>query len=183
MRSPLLIGLCGAAGSGKDLAVAPLVDQGWVVVKCADPLWEALEAMDLMVFYLGCYVNLNGVIAKLGREETKRQVPVVRGYLQRLGTEVGRDMISPYVWANILSDRLADKFDAEISVAVTDVRFEEEAEVLGYHGGKLIRIERPGVEPLDHKSEHQQLEYDWTIVNDGTVAKLHRAVLNYVESL
>jgi hypothetical protein len=57
-------------------------------------------------------------------------------------------------------------------VAITDVRFPNEAVAIKRAGGTLVKINRPDVAVLEHPSEHALDDWDqWDLVidNDGTL--------------
>ena len=117
----------------------------------------------------------------------KRNSPEVRRLLQVFGTEVGRDMLGPEVWINQVFKKL-DTFPADQSVAITDVRFPNEADALWARGGFLVRLNRDtsqhrGV--MDHRSETESaaLVADHTMPNHGTLDDLHRRLDRLVTRL
>jgi hypothetical protein len=58
-------------------------------------------------------------------------------------------------------------------VVITDVRFANEAAAIRSWGGEIIRIDRPGVGPVNgHVSEAMPFEPDEVIENDGTIEDL-----------
>ncbi|MEI6871425.1 MAG: hypothetical protein WCL08_04015 [Verrucomicrobiota bacterium] len=89
-----------------------------------------------------------------------------RHIMQTLGTEWGREKISPHLWLEIMRRRI--KSCHSPTVIVDDVRFDNEAELLADLGGKIFRVEREGVKGCDsHVSERSIDEYwlDGIIVN------------------
>jgi hypothetical protein len=166
-----VIGLCGYAGSGKDEAAKGLFADGWERVALADALRKALLALDPEI-------KLANVSAYLVHweswDELKRQIPEVRELLQRMGTEAGRDIHGQDCWVNIARRKiLATTSD----VVVTDIRFANEAAMIRELGGVLIRVERPGVGPVnEHVSEVMPFEADHTLLNDGTIEQLHDTI-------
>jgi len=58
---------------------------------------------------------------------------------------------------------------------ITDVRFQNEAEVIVNHGGSIWRVQRPGVEAVNaHVSEWEMDNYNFDniLVNDGNLEQL-----------
>lgn len=107
-------------------------------------------------------------------------VPVhreIRRLQQVLGTEAGRQIFGDDLWLRLLY-AAANKIDGP--VAVTDVRFDNEAQSIGDAGGTVIKIHRPDLEASGdtHASEAGVSPHliDHTIVNDGTLADLYAAV-------
>lgn len=64
--------------------------------------------------------------------------PETRQLMQRLGTDVMRDMYGSNVWVDHLGARIAHK-----NVVVTDVRFDNEAAWINEMGGELYQVVRP----------------------------------------
>ena len=63
-------------------------------------------------------------------------------------------------------------------IVFTDVRFQNEADYIRSIGGTIVRIVRPGQIAQNHESELKQCEVaaDIEIVNDGTIADLHKKI-------
>ncbi len=156
-----IIGLCGFATVGKDTAAQGLIDAGWTRVALADGVREAVAGFD-------CNVAMKA--RDIGWDALKECEPEIRGMLQRMGTEAGRNIHGYDCWIK-LAKRKIDA--APGNVVITDVRFANEAAAIRSWGGKIIRIDRPGVGPVnDHASEAMPFEPDTVIVNDGTIEQL-----------
>jgi hypothetical protein len=166
-----IVGLCGAAGAGKGSVASRLArSHGFVSLSLADPLYEAVSLF-------------TGVpISELqNRERKEADIPGLgmspRRMLQTLGTEWGRQIVSPNIWIHHLFRRIGD-FD----VVVPDVRFLNEAEAIRRAGGVVWRIERDAKclvgEAASHSSEHELdgFQADQVIVNEGSLSDLHARV-------
>lgn len=164
----MLIGLSGYARTGKDTAAEYLVDNfGFTRLSFADPMRKALLMLDPMVSCEGTLMPLTVAHEIHGWEELKSVAPEVRGLLQRLGTEVGRNMFGKNFWV----DQAMKEARQYEKVVFTDVRFINEADTIINHGGKVIRIERPGFGPINnHISETNMDGYSFSevISNSGT---------------
>jgi len=203
-----VIGLCGYAGSGKDTAAQALVDIGWQRVSFADPIREIALAIDPIVYvgqgwlskWTSWYVkvlpnwirrriwvepfvlHLRAFVCYHGWDEAKKHREV-RNLLQRIGTEVGREMIDENIWVCMASNKIKEAaIECRIpGIVITDLRFPNELEELRvWARSKLVRISRPGIGPVnDHQSDRllESFEVDHELVNDGDVAKLHAAIL------
>lgn len=168
----MLIGLAGAAGSGKDTAASRLRDgHGFSSLALADPLYAMISIMTgLGPDRLADRKIKEANIDWLGVSPRK--------LLQTLGTEWARETIGEDVWINHLFRRI-DKAGGGDFV-VTDVRFQNEAEAIKSRGGYICEIVRP--EPLagisgitrSHSSEAGIPDWlvDVTIVNDTDVRGL-----------
>ena len=143
----LIIGFTGLKQSGKDTAVAILrKEYGYSGVQSyafAEPIYEMLGA-------------LLGELPMLGSGEGDKNAVVepynvtLRHMLQTLGTEWGRKCIHPDMWTLRGEEILKDttKFVPYLSIFVfSDVRFDNEAEMIKANGGHIIRIRRPTIVP------------------------------------
>jgi dephospho-CoA kinase len=172
------VGFCGLAGAGKDTAAAVLVRRGWVPLAFADALREV---------YAQLYPYRLVLADELREAGVKDAVAFPNGLthrqgLQRLGTEVGRQL-DEGVWVAHLQRRAEEcvRLGAH-SFCVTDVRFENEARFIQEQGGLVICVRRPGLRALAHASERPEgLPVDAVIENDGTVLDLERQVQEVVE--
>lgn len=109
-----------------------------------------------------------------------------RIFLQRLGTEWGRQRIYSEIWVEAWRHNVAleavEHFGAEIIVA-DDCRFENEARAIRAEGGKIVRIERPGsgsASGAAHASENG-VKPDITIQNDGPPEVLRARILGILD--
>lgn len=177
-RHPV-IALGGRLRSGKDTVADYLVEKySFVKIGMSDPLQDALLT-------LNPWVDLNlrtrvqryaDYVAETGYTEAKKH-PEVRRLLKVLGTEVGREMISTSVWADIASRRIQE-LRRNSPVAVTGMRFGNELGMAGDLGALTVWVERPGVPSDDHASETSVSEedFDITLLNDGTLEDLYKRV-------
>lgn len=169
------IGLSGYARSGKDTVGDHLANEhGYTKVSFADPMREALKRLNPTIDVDGYNVQLASALEYFTWDELKAHSDNIRPLLQRFGTEVGRDMFGQDFWVNYAISRLEDG----ARVVFTDVRFPNEAEAVKALGGKVWRIERPGVEAANgHASEHalDSYRFDVTLSNDSTYTHLYEA--------
>lgn len=127
--------------------------------------------------------------------------------LQLLGTECGRQIIHPNIWTNALfadyipnlggySDRMSKEDYKTLfpKWIITDVRFPNEVETIKNNSGIVIRVERPC--PICHQIFYHKMDcgngsthesevalddykdFDYTIINDGTIEDLVEKVKN-----
>jgi len=178
----LIIGFHGKKYSGKDSAASALTGLGWRRIAFADPVKDAVYRLNPLVWHEGTAQELAALVDELGWDEAKR-IPDVRSYVQRMGSEVGRDLIGRNTWVNLALYNLAP----EGRYVLPDVRYPNESIALRALGGRVIRIIRPGL-PDDgdtHSSEAGLSDelVDWTIYNNGTLETLRTAVLEAVIGL
>ena len=112
----------------------------------------------------------------------------VREFLQRLGTDALRYGLHENAWVNAL---MSDYTPTQVQWAqgpiggyedgdmpnwiITDTRFPNEADAIREKDGVLIRVERPGVKPInDHPSEIglDHYKFDHVIKNNGSIQEL-----------
>lgn len=189
MAGTIMIGLSGWARTGKD-SVAGILDweHGFERDAFANTLREALEALDPIVgadHWDDVEIRLSEVLRDVeGWEGVKDSLfaDEVRGLLQRLGTDAGRNLLGEDIWVNALIDRHFDAFGEAHGVerlVISDVRFPNEADTIRAYGGYIWRVKRPTVQPANgHSSESamDDYEFDAVIYNDGDLFDLSRRV-------
>lgn len=134
------------------------------------PEWDTI---DYLYRYNAPYTNGDESIPV---EITEVMKPMtVRDFLQKLGTDALRNGLHPNVWVNAL---MAD-YTEESNWVITDTRFENEAIAIKNKGGIIIRVERPGVKPInDHPSETglDHWNFDYKIQNLDDIFALKQTV-------
>jgi len=178
-------------------------DSGWEIKKWAGKLKvvaamltgipvEKFEDQEFKKTYLGPeWATLkmrpgkrqDGIFPKLTDMEP---VPMtVRDFLQKLGTDALRDGLHKNAWVNALMSDYIGMYDLDTDKTtypnwiITDTRFPNEAQAIKQANGIIIRVERPGVKPInDHPSEVSldKWEFDHVIENKGSVEDLSEKV-------
>lgn len=171
----MIIGLSGYARTGKDTIANHLVENyGFTRMSFADPMREALVRLNPSIT-IG---NLQGAslawaVGNMGWEKLKEVSPDVRGLLQRMGTEVGRNMFGETFWVDYLMNKA---LELKTNIVIPDVRFINEADAIRLWNGEVWRVNRSGVDPVnDHASEIELDAYphfSLIINNDSTVENL-----------
>lgn len=173
----MLIGLAGAAGAGKGSVAAALVQRhGFSEIAFADPLYAAVSAMlQMPVGRLKDRAVKETVIDGVGKSP--------RELLQLLGTEFGRKMIKESIWVDLGMRRAASLRRYGERVAITDVRFNNEAEAIREAGGSIWRVVRSAPSCLGGSASRHESEagleeslIDLTVANEGTIDDLAAAV-------
>lgn len=183
----MIIGVSGYARTGKDEIAKVLVEEfGFIRMAFADKLRESVYALNPIVS-IGVYedyhwnmeknVYLQDVIDGYGWDGVKETVygPEVRRLLQRFGTEVGRNLLGENIWV----DATFNVMDTTKNYVITDCRFINEAQGIISKDGKMWRVNRPGVGPVnDHVSEIglDDFPFDSVIYNDGSLTDLRKSV-------
>jgi hypothetical protein len=146
--------------------------------------------------YLG--PSCDGGKTKFSTADLVEKQMTVRDLLQILGTEAMRDGLHKNVWVNAL---MADykihpehfndiangreTGDGYPNWIITDTRFPNEAQAIKDKGGMVIKVDRPGVGPVNgHPSEDALKDYnfDYVIHNDGSINDLDNKVIEFINN-
>ncbi|KAB1661540.1 adenylate kinase [Pseudoclavibacter sp. CFCC 13796] len=178
---PRLFGIGGHYRSGKDTFAGLLAEhhEPTVVLGFSDPLHDALAALNP---YVEPGVRFSDLIASgLSFTEAKAH-PEVRALLQRLGTDVGRNIINQNCWVNIAERRIEEAFNEGASVVITGVRFPNELALIKRLGGFTIWVDRNIDRRLAaHPSERSLTSgaFDAVVFNNGTLEDLSHAAADF----
>jgi hypothetical protein len=173
-HKPIIIGLAGAAGSGKDSVRSVLeLQHDFAGISFADPMRDMLRTL---------LVSTGSSDEYLTRRDLK-EVPIpglgvsYRHMAQTLGTEWGRQCLHPEFWLRTAHNTLAFlRGQGYCNFVVSDVRFANEAEWVRNQGGEIWMLDRPGTAPVRaHISEARPFEADRVVANTGTLADLRDA--------
>lgn len=187
-----VIGLTGYAQSGKDTAAGFLVARGFRRLAFADILRQSLYNLNPLVevrhdliqtwedaSVVTTPVRVRDIVDIVGWDVAKVDYPEIRQLLQRLGTEVGRELFGENFWV----ERVTRQIHNGDRVVITDVRFENEEAAVHQLGGKVYRISRSSAKPANtHASELtvDRLFVDAVIPNEGDLGAFEQAVLEAV---
>lgn len=193
----MIIGLSGYAKSGKD-TVAEIITLAqpdkWQIKKFSGKLKTIASILLGQPEHL--FEDQDFKSSMLGEEWWKNygdfyHQTTVRDFLQLLGTDAIRNGLHSNAWVNALmadyketetNERLSQfilKVTPPSNWIVTDCRFPNEAEAIKDRGGIIIRIDRPGVEPVNaHPSETalDNWDFDYKIANVSDLASLKQTV-------
>lgn len=132
-----IIGLMGAAGSGKSTAATYLLTRyGATIYSLAGPLKELVKR----AFELS-HEQVWGTQAEKEAVDPRYNVSP-RWLLQRIGTEGCRAVLGKDVWTDALIGKIED--DQPVVAVIEDVRFVNEAERILDAGGEVWRLEVDG---------------------------------------
>jgi hypothetical protein len=195
-----LVGFVGATGSGKTTLATKLVeDFSFVRVHMGQPIKNMLASLGLTSH------QLSGPPEERRRPSALLDGKSPRYAMETLGTDWGRRMISPRIWANAVESTISSMEERHSTqIVIDDLRFPSDWEVVSRLGGVLVRINRPGVSTsrtsldvfaykfplarnvllrLGAKPRHET-EYHWhdapaavDLMNDGSPDDLLRALI------
>lgn len=178
---PKLIGLGGKLRSGKDAFADYLVEHhGYVKMGMSDILHQSALAMNPIV-HVGDRDILRYADAteELGYVEAKEEYPEYRAFLQRMGTEFGRNIIDEDLWVDLTRERILDHTLVGGAVVVTGIRFPNELKMIDDIGGRSIWINRPGLATAESHATHASEsgvaaeDFDIVVQNDGDLDELY----------
>ncbi len=175
-----LIGLIGAAGSGKD-TVAKLL--GYKKLSFAGTVKDVAS-----IAFCWDRDLLEGLTpeSRAFRETVDEYWGITpRTAMQKIGTEMFRDIISKDFWLKRIRKEI-ERADGSPMV-ITDCRFQNEADFIRELGGTIVYIKRDAVEvsnPSESKLHPSELAFynitpDVTIENNGTLEELEKALVFY----
>lgn len=177
----MLIGLTGPAGSGKSTCARLMCERGgFIEIAFADPVKDMLGVI--------CSPRmLNG-----DKSETIEWIGKSGRYLmQTLGTEWGRGLVSLDLWVKIAEARIDTILNSEgygANVVISDVRFENEADMIRRRGGVILHLKRQGIGLSGHASEDgiafdpADIEFDNSGDSDVVAAALALCLLKILKS-
>ncbi len=168
----MLIALFGPPNSGKDTVAKRLVEQhGFVRIAFADKVrelaYEVVGPID------------RSTINVIGWDTLKRRDDFFRELLERVGGGA-RKVLGDGVWIDAVYHEIDTLLDDGKSVVVTDLRKENEAEMVSEFNGVIWHVTRPGRE----KRPFDEWQPEWaafTIHNFGTIEELNQRVDEVLE--
>lgn len=175
VKPAAIIGLKGAARSGKDTAAKTLIAHGWIRKGFADALKRDMTA-----------TIRRAIISANHNPPSELEAPwfddpALKEKFRPLMVEYGRAMraLRPLYWV----ERLALELEPDLCYVIADVRYPNEAEWIHALGGQVVELERPGYLPVNEEESASLAAFtgDYRITNDGTVAELQQKLVAFVE--
>ncbi len=169
-----LIGIAAPAQSGKSTVARYLRDQyGYAEVSFAAPIRQFVADL--------CGLTLADVESGPLKEQV---IPWIgkspRQMMQTLGTEWGRDLVSQSLWVDRAMQTVSGLRFGGTGAVISDVRFENEAEVIRAHGGFILHLSRPDALVVNTHISEAGVSFDpttdWRIVNDSSLEVLRASV-------
>lgn len=182
-----LVGITGYATSGKDTFARSLALRGgFKVMGMSDALLEMAQVLNPLLQYDdGQLFEFNRVVQALGYTEAKK-IASVREYLQRLGTEAVRGVIGEDSWTRAAERKFVALLTEGTNVAVTGIRFPNEAQMIKAFGGTIVKIIRDGTQPSNGHSSDTELDklpVDMVVFNNGSVDDLGIEASKFLRTL
>ena len=171
LEREVIVGICGFARSGKDTLANELVTRlGFERRAFADTLRNVLYSTNPIIETASAGPKrVQDIVDDIGWDEAKMQYSEIRDLLQRLGTEGGRVHIAEDVWNRVVFEKPHGP-----RLVIPDVRFPNEADAIHARGGMVVRVTRPGYEPINgHISETAYSDQDFIVRNDGSIEDLY----------
>jgi hypothetical protein len=180
----IIIGITGKKRHGKDTLGDLLISKkNFIKFAFADPL--KLACKEIFNFSDEQLYGNDKEIEDDFWKITPRQI------LQYVGTELFRNQIGNIlpetkenIWIKVMEKKVESS--KEDKIVITDVRFPNEVEMVKKLGGIVIKVVRPSLSIQEH-SEHiseaiDQLDVDFTVINDKTPEDLYNAVIKIIEN-
>lgn len=183
-----LIGITGYKRSGKDTAGEYFIKQGYIKYAFAGPLKKACKEI-----FMFTEEQTEGDDKE---EYDDRWNISARKVFQRFGTEIFRERLSEFYpeMENIKQNFWTYRFkiwyhnqlniNKDVKIVVTDVRFDNEVEIIKELGGIIIKVERKNVDDKDqHKSETSmgKIKYDYLVKNDSNIKNYYKKLSEIVK--
>lgn len=179
----MIIGITGLKGSGKDTAAQYFVDKyGFTRIGYADSLKEAIAALfDVPVSWLEKHKSDPRAQVAITRIYDSEQMPGciehasvmnLRTFMQRFGTEMGREVFGQDFWVEQLKRKMGKGVFLTSKYVISDVRFNNEAPICDY----IIEIIRPDRPKNPHVSELglDEALISHVVINNGTIDELNK---------
>ena len=164
----IIIALTGPKGVGKSSIAKKIESQDWqdrCILSFAEPLRRM--ASHLMPMQNMTDPELKEAPIDWLGGKTPRQI------LQSLGTDWGRNMVSPTIWIDTMRRIITEQaFD---TIIIDDCRFENEADMVRDMGGIVVGLEREGIAYTGEHASEMPVKADM-IVDAGDIAKAARAI-------
>lgn len=175
----MLIGITGRAGTGKDTAATHL--------RCQHQFYQFAFADPLRAMLAAAF-GLEAADFEPGKKE--QLIPWIgkspRQLLQTLGTEWGRNLVTPDIWVRVMEQRLIGAGATfGRNVVISDVRMENEAALIRRMGGTVLHLRRDAARPVStHISEDGIAMHasDQTFINNGGLPDLFEFLDNLLDA-
>ena len=175
-----LIGVHGPLESGKDTVAKTIIEAFPNRYKQYAFAWPIKEACKVIFGFTD--EDMNDRVLKERIHPFWGVTP--RSTMQLLGTEFGRGMIREDIWILRAETEIQNNALDGYGTIISDVRFDNEAEIIRSRKGVIIHIERPDLDfskvNYKHASEDgvKRHDEDFVIRNDSTLDVFRKRILN-----
>ena len=165
-----LIAFTGAKRSGKSTASRALPKR-FLAYSFASPIRSMLKVLGVPTENLDIPELKEEPIPGFGGRSARQ-------LMQTLGTDWGRDLVSPTIWLDIARKDIGRSILIGQSVVIDDLRFDNEARLIHELGGIVVGVARPGALGDAHVSEAgvSPSLVDMTITNEADQAAFEAMV-------
>jgi hypothetical protein len=173
----MILGLVGFKGSGKDVMADYLVsNHQFKKMGYADPL----KAVCRDLFDLSD-LQLSDRILKEQKIEYWKMSP--REILQKVGTDLFRKHFDFEFWVKLMENKISKLLEknSQTNIVCSDVRFQNEADLILKYGGKIVYIDRFQECNDTHESEQANIStIDTIISNKGSINEYYEKIENFI---
>jgi hypothetical protein len=184
---PKLIGITGRKFNGKDTLAKYFINTyNYKRYAFADPLKEACRH----IFGF----NDDQLYGELKEQVDEYWNTTPRNIFQYVGTELfrnnlskcpGLEWVEENIWYNVLKKSILDQWEKNPDqlIVITDIRFQNEIDLIKELGGISIKITKDNILNTDtHTSEIDidKLNVDYNIKNNGTISDLYKNADNLI---
>jgi hypothetical protein len=173
----MIIGLIGYKGSGKDVMADYLVSHyNFEKMAFADPLKDICRFLfDLSETQL--------TDRKLKEQKIEFWSLSPREILQKVGTDLFRKHFDAEFWVKLMENKISQKLEKNpnLNIVCSDVRFQNEANLILKLGGKIVYIDRFNCPNDSHESEQVVIStIDYKICNKATLQEYYEKINEYM---
>jgi hypothetical protein len=175
-----LIGVHGPLESGKDTVAKTIIEAFPDRYKQYAFAWPIKEACKVIFGFTD--EDMNDRVLKERIHPFWGVTP--RSTMQLLGTEFGRGMIREDIWILRAETEIQNNAMNGLGTIISDVRFDNEAEIIRSRKGVIIHIERPDLDfskvNYKHASEDgvKREVGDYIVDNDSTLDTFRKRILS-----
>jgi len=175
----MIIGIVGYKGSGKDAMADYLVENfQFEKMAFAGPLKDVCGLLfDLEDEYFN----------KRELKEKKLDFWALspREILQKVGTDLFRKHFDEEFWVKLMENKIQNKLvdNPNTNIVCSDVRFQNEADLVKKLGGKIVYIDRFKYINDEHEAEQCKINnIDLIIENKGTLQDYYTKINNHIKN-
>ena len=179
IKKTTLIGIHGPLESGKDYVAKTIMNLFPEKFKQYAFAWPIKEACKIIFGFTDDEMNRRDL-----KEKIHPQWGITPRYaFQTLGTEWGRIIVRDDIWTKRAENEIEINDVNCRGTIISDVRFENEAELIRRKYGQMIIIKRPSLDTSQSKYNHASEDGievrngDIVIVNDGTLSQFREKII------